>query len=87
MAYTLYFTFVKVPQLPWMLAGQVVLGLYTSFQIFAGFGGLLLVVPAAMAFARAAANGILLYYAFQLYMNLGSGSGQVRWSNHRADML
>ncbi len=42
--------------------------------VFAGVGGLVLLVPAAIAFTRAAANGVLLYYAFQLYAQLADGA-------------
>jgi hypothetical protein len=48
----------------------VVLSLYVAFNLMAGFGGLLLIVPGVISFCRAAANAVLLFYAFQLYGRL-----------------
>lgn len=66
-AYTLHFIFVRVPQKAWMRAALLVLALYVSYNVFAGVGGLVLVVPGAIAFARAGANAVLLWYAWTLY--------------------
>jgi hypothetical protein len=53
----------------------VILCLYVAFNLMATFAGLLLVVPAAISFARSAANAVLLFYAFQLYGQLGGDMG------------
>ena len=69
-AYTLHFVFLRAPSKRYMLLCLAVLSLYVAFNLMAGFGGLLLVVPGAISFCRAAANAVLLFYAFQLYGRL-----------------
>lgn len=74
-AYTFHFVFLRVPSKRYMLACLVILCLYVAFNLMATFAGLLLVVPAAISFARSAANAVLLFYAFQLYGQLGGDMG------------
>lgn len=74
-AYTLYFCFVRVPTRPWMLLCLLVLGLYTSSCVFGVVGGLVMLVPAITAFASASANGVLLFYAYQIYVSMDDGRG------------
>ena len=79
-AYTLHFVFIRVPHKPSMLAALVLLGLYVSLNLFSGVVGLVVLLPAMMSFARAGANGILLFHAYQLFQQLDGGAGA-------ADML
>jgi len=82
-AYTLYFVFVRAPQPAWMFASVVFLVLSVSFHVFAGVGGLVLLVPAAMEFAKAAAHAVLLWYAFELYRRSEhAGSQQSAFYRH-----
>ena len=66
-AYSYAFVFVRAPRTQWMLGGCIIIGLWVTWQVLSGLGGLVFVVPAAMAFARAAAAAMLLVYAVQLY--------------------
>ena len=73
-AYTLHFVFIRVPHKRSMLAALILLGLYVCLNLFSGVAGLVVLLPAAMAFARAGAFGILLFHAYQLYLQLDGGA-------------
>ena len=74
-AYTLHFACVRVPNRRWMLVALIVLGLYVTSCIFAGVGGIVLLLPAVFSFATAACNAVLFFYLFQLYSMLEASSG------------
>jgi hypothetical protein len=73
-AYTLHFAFVRVPTRRWMLIALILLALYTSMCILAVFTVLFL-VTAVTSFVSATANGLLLFYSYQIYMSLEDGAG------------
>jgi len=72
-AYALHFIFIRSPQRLWMLVGLVVLGLYISVNLFTAFATVIVLVPAAIALARAGANAILLFHAHALFVQLEGG--------------
>ena len=73
-AYTLHFAFVRVPTRRWMLIALILLALYTSMCILAVFTVLFL-VTVVTSFVSATANGLLLFYSYQIYMSLEDGAG------------
>ena len=72
--YTLQFAFVRVPTRRWMLIALILLALYTSMCILAVFAVLFL-VTAFTSFVSATANGLLLFYSYQIYCSLEDGAG------------
>uniref|UniRef100_A0A6U7GFF4 Uncharacterized protein n=1 Tax=Haptolina brevifila TaxID=156173 RepID=A0A6U7GFF4_9EUKA len=66
-AYTYDFVFVRAPRTQWMLPGVVIMVLWVALQVITGIGGLVYIVPAVMAFIRAASASVLLLYAVRLY--------------------
>lgn len=73
-AYTLHFVFVLAPQRNWLLTFLLCLAFYVSVQLFAGFAGLVLLLPALISFARAFGNGILFFHAYSLFVQLEGGA-------------